>query len=96
MNNSQVDLDRIYNCTWHQNKQCLKGLFNSNPTESDCSECDQYIGPSRGLGDRVHQVTTTVGLDKAARVFKKKTGKDCGCRKRRALLNKKFPAKEND
>tara|TARA_R100001244_G_scaffold118755_4_gene88440 strand:+ start:919 stop:1074 length:156 start_codon:yes stop_codon:yes gene_type:complete len=46
---------------------------------------------SRGLGDTVEKIATAIGADRVARAFGKKTGKDCGCNKRRDNLNRIFP-----
>jgi len=43
---------------------------------------------SKGLGDSVQKVFKATGIDKVA---KKVLGDDCGCEKRKELLNKAFP-----
>ena len=43
---------------------------------------------SKGLGDSVEKVFKATGIDKVA---KKVLGDDCGCEKRKELLNKAFP-----
>lgn len=43
---------------------------------------------SKGLGDSVEKVFKATGIDKVA---KKVLGDDCGCEKRKDLLNKAFP-----
>mgnify|MGYP001603064935 FL=1 len=48
---------------------------------------------SKGLGDTVAKVASMIGADKAAELYKKKTGKDCGCKKRQEALNKAVPYK---
>lgn len=45
----------------------------------------------RGLGDTVAAITQATGLDKLAHLYTKVTGKDCGCKRRQALLNKLVP-----
>ncbi len=46
-------------------------------------------GRMRGLGDLVHTVLKTVGIE---RMVKKATkGRDCGCQRRREKLNKAIP-----
>lgn len=50
----------------------------------------------KGLGDVIEKVTTVTGIKFATRMFSEVTGKDCGCKKRKELLNKKFPLKDND
>tara|TARA_R110002020_G_scaffold386148_1_gene596959 strand:- start:10 stop:207 length:198 start_codon:yes stop_codon:yes gene_type:complete len=47
---------------------------------------------SRGLGDTIEKFTKATGIQK---VVEKITGeKDCGCKKRKETLNKKFPYKK--
>jgi len=47
---------------------------------------------SRGLGDTIEMFTKVTGIKK---VVEKITGeKDCGCKKRKEALNKKFPYKK--
>ena len=44
---------------------------------------------SKGLGDTIEKITKATGIKK---VVEKVTGeKDCGCKKRREALNKRFP-----
>jgi hypothetical protein len=44
---------------------------------------------SKGLGDSIEKITKATGIKK---VVEKITGKkDCGCKKRREALNKRFP-----
>ncbi|MDW7643457.1 MAG: hypothetical protein SCI25_00280 [Desulfuromonadales bacterium] len=45
----------------------------------------------RGLGDTVAAITQATGLDKLAHLYTRVTGKDCGCKRRQALLNKLVP-----
>jgi hypothetical protein len=48
-----------------------------------------------GLGDLVAAGTKATGIDKVAKFVSNKMGKsDCGCKKRREALNKKFPFKK--
>lgn len=50
---------------------------------------------SKGLGDTIAKVTHSVGLDKVAESVAKAVGKeDCGCNKRRDMLNDLFPYKK--
>ncbi len=44
-----------------------------------------------GLGDVVEAAASITGLKKVAETYTKVTGKDCGCKKRKEALNKKFP-----
>lgn len=39
------------------------------------------------LGDRIEKVTKATGVKAAVDYVAKKTGKDCGCNKRKAALN---------
>lgn len=48
-------------------------------------------GQSEGLGDTIATFTHTTGLDKLAKLYTQKTGKDCGCDARREALNSLFP-----
>jgi len=50
------------------------------------------IMKSKGLGDSIERITEITGIKK---VVEKVTGnKDCGCKKRKETLNKKFPYKK--
>lgn len=42
----------------------------------------------KGLGDTIEIITTTLGINKVM-------PKDCGCNKRKAILNKLVPYKKN-
>jgi hypothetical protein len=44
-----------------------------------------------GLGDTVAALAKAVGADKAAALFHRVTGKDCGCEGRREKLNRMMP-----
>ena len=46
---------------------------------------------SKGLGDTVAKITKVTGIKKVVDTVVEKTGKDCGCNKRKAWLNKQFP-----
>ena len=49
---------------------------------------------SKGLGDSIHKFTTRTGIKSLAQMASKAVGsQDCGCNKRRKLLNKQFPYK---
>ena len=39
------------------------------------------------LGDDIERITRATGIKKAVNYVSKKTGKDCGCNKRKAALN---------
>lgn len=50
---------------------------------------------SKGLGDTVEKITNTLKIDVLADKVAKKVGKeDCGCKKRKQYLNKKFPYRQ--
>ena len=46
----------------------------------------------KGLGDTVEMITKATGIDM---IVKKTVGNDCGCDKRKEILNKKFPYKKD-
>ena len=48
---------------------------------------------SKGLGDTVEKITTATGIKKVVNTVSRITGKDCGCNKRKELLNRTFPYK---
>jgi hypothetical protein len=43
---------------------------------------------SQGLGDTIAKITKATGIDKAVKFI---AGEDCGCDKRKKMLNKLFP-----
>ncbi len=47
--------------------------------------------PMRGLGDLIEKVTEKTGVKWVVDKVAKKTGKSCGCGKRRDKLNKAVP-----
>ena len=50
---------------------------------------------SRGLGDSIAKVTKVTGLNSLAQIGANLLGKkDCGCDKRKEVLNKAFPYKK--
>ena len=49
---------------------------------------------SKGLGDTIEKITKTTGIKKVVDTVSKITGKDCGCKKRKEALNKKFSYKK--
>lgn len=51
---------------------------------------------SKGLGDSVEKFTKATGIKKVVDHISEKTGKDCGCKKRKEQLNKMFPYKNRD
>ena len=44
----------------------------------------------KGLGDTVERITTKTCIKKAVDYVSEKTGKDCGCQKRKEYLNSRF------
>jgi len=46
---------------------------------------------SKGLGDTIEKITTATGIKS---LFDKHMG-DCGCNKRKEILNKNFPYKND-
>ena len=81
-----------YTCNRYRNNHCTLGLFDMKPSIEDCNSCDQYLGPDRGMGDKVTKFFKKTGLEKVAKTVKGKKG--CGCGNRRAKLNKTFPFRE--
>lgn len=49
----------------------------------------------QGLGDTVADLTHLTGVDQLAHLYTQVTGKDCGCDKRRAVLNQLVPFPAN-
>jgi hypothetical protein len=45
----------------------------------------------KGLGDSIEKITKATGIKKVVNSIANKTGKDCGCGKRKDVLNKWFP-----
>jgi len=70
---------------------CLINMVQGAVKQSDCDECMAYLGQNRGLGDNVHKIFNTIGVDKLVKKSKKK---GCGCGKRRAALNKLLPSRK--
>ena len=52
--------------------------------------------PMRGLGDLVEKVTVNTGIKRIVDKIAKATGKDCGCNKRKDILNRLVPFKKED
>ena len=50
---------------------------------------------SQGLGDSIERFAQATGIKKVVDTISKATGKDCGCGKRKEILNKKFPYRNN-
>tara|TARA_R100000808_G_scaffold14566_1_gene34315 strand:+ start:930 stop:1103 length:174 start_codon:yes stop_codon:yes gene_type:complete len=50
---------------------------------------------SKGLGDTIEKITKVTGIKKVVDTVAKVTGKDCGCDKRKDILNNWFPYNYN-
>jgi hypothetical protein len=67
-------------CKHENDGRCSLGLYGGRPSPGVCHNvCEQYDGPSRGLGDTVAKALKTVGVQKR---------KGCKCGKRQAKLNR--------
>lgn len=82
-------------CAYRVGVRCSIGLHDGRPTDADCDACSHYVGQDRGLGDKVHRLAVSIGADRVAKKIKNATGKDCGCGRRRAALNRLLPSKES-
>lgn len=51
---------------------------------------DALLKDDKGLGDTIERITTATGIKKAVDYISEKTGKDCGCERRKDALNKRF------
>jgi len=49
----------------------------------------------KGAGDLIHKITSATGVKQVVDKVAAKTGKDCGCGKRREKLNNMFPFNKN-
>lgn len=52
---------------------------------------NKTVTTSRGLGDTVSKITQATGVKQVIQKISKLTGKDCGCDKRTAALNRAVP-----
>ncbi|MDG1358886.1 MAG: hypothetical protein P8P71_00450 [Phycisphaerales bacterium] len=50
----------------------------------------------KGLGDLVELATAATGIKSVVDKLSEKTGKDCGCKKRKAWLNDKIPFRRRE
>ena len=50
-----------------------------------------YNMKAKGLGDTIEQITTVIGIKRVVDTIATKTGKDCGCNKRKEALNDILP-----
>lgn len=46
---------------------------------------------AKGFGDTVEQIAEATGIKKVVEAVSAKTGKECGCKKRKEALNKLLP-----
>tara|TARA_R110002020_G_scaffold298196_2_gene513995 strand:- start:386 stop:562 length:177 start_codon:yes stop_codon:yes gene_type:complete len=53
------------------------------------------MSESKGLGDSIEKLTRRLKIKQLLDARKKRTGKDCGCSKRKDKLNKIFPYKNS-
>ena len=83
----------MFKCKHKLGPNCKLGHMNYKPTDHYCSGCSDYEGVDRGLGDFAHRLAKITGVNKLAEAIEKKTGKPCGCNKRRTKLNQLFPRK---
>ena len=51
------------------------------------------MSKSKGLGDSIEKIARRTKIKQLVESFSKKTGKDCGCNKRKNKLNSIFPYK---
>lgn len=78
-------------CEHLKDRKCVLRLCNVYPAATCCRRCEQYRGPSRGLGDVVAKVAQATGVAAAVKAV---AGDGCGCGKRRAALNRAVPFRE--
>ncbi len=83
-------------CRHFNGGECEIGLFEGKPSSDDCSKCDKYQGPSRGLGDKIANAAKFTGAKAIVDLVSTITEKDCGCGKRRAKLNEAFPTRNDN
>jgi hypothetical protein len=78
-------------CKHWTGSECRLGLFGGRPSPGVCQTCDKYAGGPRGLGDLVELATKVTGIKAVTEAVAKRTGRDCGCGRRRDKLNKAVP-----
>lgn len=67
-------------------KRCNKRIV-SPDGKASCGLCP------RGVGDTLENILSHIGGKQYKAAYKKVTGQDCGCDKRKEKLNKRFPYK---
>ncbi len=50
-----------------------------------------YNMKAKGFGATIEQITTVIGIKRVVDTIAAKTGKDCGCNKRKEALNDILP-----
>lgn len=68
---------------------CRLEVVDGIPSSETCGACARYVGPPRGLGDRVYRLTQATGIDQ---VVRRLAPDGCGCEERRRRLNSAFPS----
>ena len=51
--------------------RCALGLYGGEPHIGVCTDCPNYNGPCRGVGDMVHKVTTLTGVATVVKAVEK-------------------------
>ena len=72
---------------------CAAEKHGGTPTLVQCKKCKHFQHTTRGLGDKVERFTRRTGIKSLVEKVSRKTGKPCGCEKRRRLLNETFPSR---
>jgi len=62
------------------------------PSLVQCKKCKHFQHTIKGLGDRVERLAARSGVARGVEAISRKTGKDCGCNRRKEKLNQLFPA----
>jgi hypothetical protein len=73
--------------------------INSRPMRNTCGTPNPKTysePPLRGLGDLVERVAEKTGVKAVVEKVAKATNKDCGCNKRKAMLNRLMPFRTED
>ena len=70
---------------------CMHPTIHGDTTPEKCAACSEYSGPSRGIGDMIHNIAEKTGISTVVKFVSDATGKDCGCAERRAALNEALP-----
>jgi hypothetical protein len=73
---------------FHPAPFCFANAARQDQLPQACASCDRYDGPRRGVGDIVYSVLASL---KIGRLFTSVSGGNCGCGRRRAILNRILP-----